>query len=1146
MQRACESIVELIGPDDETLGTGSVVSELGDVLTCHHVVDGKYNVRVRRAGQTHDSDELIGDLQRDLALVRCPTLRTEPAPVASDRSSWQGASYWTAGYQLQSEALAGALPAAGRVEGTVVVRYAGPTSNYRVNLMTLVGDSYDAGLSGAPVVDVASGAVIGVVTSKFIPSGTVCGFAVPLAPVAGGEERIDQLLDLNRQNIPRFGSDMNRPGGIELCTLQRHNAILGLKSSRVMLSDHLIDRATLYKRFDALVGKEFPIIAITGASGTGKSNLMAQLTMRFPGPAILLRGIDVAVGQRDAFDLLDEAFQKLGVAWEMPSQVLLKRCAPLLLLIDGLNEASALHGGALVPWLASTVAKTRDSGNVLVVSGRPEFWQRAASLLVDPTSLAGRKQTIEVTDYETSDLDAVYASYQLIDANLRAALRMSSIGRNPLFLRFAWELGAQADVEAGSVPALLARFVEMKCERVALVTGRSVPLVTTLLEKAMGQISRSESMWLDRPSFFGCFGVESQIAEALVEESLFTPAHDGYTITFDPVGEYLQSREVQPAAADEIGDLKSQVDIGVQHFAVLRAEQEGRYDDVAAWLDAASEAAAGQHSPLAALGDVIERLAEPSRFLPQIRAVFGRHVRNGSYRVSSFAEFTMYRAGLTDTERLDLLQVLAASEWNYGWRVKDWRDARPRMMVGRDATIFVRALTELVERDSVLVQLVDWLDDETSLAAERIGSHEAVVADVASAYLLWNIRHDFDRVCEVLASRADTRAVELLVMITKIYPNEISPVLARWSSDSMSKNHYIVMRCLNEAVRQSTPNVPEAWIEILGALCYSPHKLIAFQALTQFVAMRPDDVELARRTISQFAELRTSLSPGVLSPLVVPYPEMVLNVLELELDGYADPDRIEAALRTVHPLLSRPVLGQRVVNYAVRSLDRLGPGAPVLAIAGLLEDCVAAWYADAQHAMFPEPWVVNAVLNRKWKLRRDLIARLLYRDVEHSAGQHLQARVAEAIAVDGDEKARLWAFIALGERRTTLRTERALRILEYMPGVARERAILALIIFSRDTASRLMPQRSAPAIEQSIVLARLAHLFNVTRDLDIAIQRLVTETKDNYLRWAHWHHDDDGTPYAIGQLDEARASGHLDDIVVALDGLLCDEELPWR
>lgn len=155
------------------MGTGFIISAVGDIVTNNHVVEGADKVTVKLSDGTTLEAKVIGtDAATDLALIRVDAGRPLPVVAWGDsRALRVGQDVVAIGnpFGLGNSVTAGIVSALGRDIN------AGPFDNY-----IQTDAAINRGNSGGPLFD-AAGMVVGINTAIVSPTGgsVGIGFAVP-------------------------------------------------------------------------------------------------------------------------------------------------------------------------------------------------------------------------------------------------------------------------------------------------------------------------------------------------------------------------------------------------------------------------------------------------------------------------------------------------------------------------------------------------------------------------------------------------------------------------------------------------------------------------------------------------------------------------------------------------------------------------------------------------------------------------------------------------------------------------------------------------------------------------------------------------------------------------------------------------------
>ncbi|MFJ4787162.1 trypsin-like peptidase domain-containing protein [Streptomyces sp. NPDC088794] len=414
-------------------GTGFLADHHGTVITSHEAVDGLSRLILYAAGDrsclvSADAVTVLPDL--NLALVRTEGLGVDPLPISA-RDDIETGAYVRIAAGCWREA---------RVLGTTSVTY---TATDRFHLLDdalelAIGTAgrdalrLGGGAAGGPVLDPATGAVIGVLGTALHNGHRDAGFAVPLHPVRGP---LADLLTENAATVPAYGADLNLAGVLELtATSVGQDGPPGTLAGYVGRADadapgsvQPVERAATAREFAAFAQGPAAVLALVGAPGSGRTTELATLAARRhqasePAPTLWLRGADlhdedvsladavtralaragriVAAGER-AFggvggdpgdlrggDLGDSRGGDLGgfkggdlgdITPHRLAHVARAAGRPLLLLLDGPEEMPSVLAYRLREWTTGTAEWLGETGARLVVACRAEYWEAAGA-----------------------------------------------------------------------------------------------------------------------------------------------------------------------------------------------------------------------------------------------------------------------------------------------------------------------------------------------------------------------------------------------------------------------------------------------------------------------------------------------------------------------------------------------------------------------------------------------------------------------------------------------------------------------------------------------------------------------------------------------------------------------------------------------
>ena len=171
---------------DGPIGSGVVVSQAGDIMTCLHVVAGALSVKVTFAdGTTAAASIASADVQHDIAVLRATSIpvSVKPAVLGNPRSVQVGSEAYVLGSPF---GLSGSI-SSGIVSG-LNRSFQLPSGGPLLTGLIQVDAAVNPGDSGGPLVN-RNGQVIGIVSALINPTNQGVfigiGLAVPI-DVAGG------------------------------------------------------------------------------------------------------------------------------------------------------------------------------------------------------------------------------------------------------------------------------------------------------------------------------------------------------------------------------------------------------------------------------------------------------------------------------------------------------------------------------------------------------------------------------------------------------------------------------------------------------------------------------------------------------------------------------------------------------------------------------------------------------------------------------------------------------------------------------------------------------------------------------------------------------------------------------------------------
>lgn len=793
-------------------GTGFLVDDQGTLLTSHEAVDGLGRLVLRT--QTGHSELVEAAAVTplpgcDLALVTSAALAGHAGAGPTGRA-----------------AHAAVVVATERPVGTRVLVWAGSWTE--ATLTDYVEVTYTAtdrfhliehavalGLpeplsaspwpgqpvSGSPVLDATTGAVVAVLGTALYGTHRANGFAVPLRQPLGALEeheaaRLEELIARNNAVVPGRGPDLNLAGALELTSASVAAA------SAVPAPSRRRPRPEVERAFAAFTRESTVLLALVGEPGTGRSTELAAWAARRvsraePEPTIWLRGADLRAGDGGLQDAVGRALAEAGrIAGRLgecppgtpgsgaeasahPDVVArLARNArrPLLVLLDGPEEMPPLLAHRLRAWCAGTSSWLQASGARLALACRPEFWEQVGEhfrpdLLYRPP---GAPQGALPPHVELPGLPGGHPLTARMLAQLQPVhTPRSTPGRHEVFaawlalvsLRVATTVGAERH-PAVRGPAL---------RRLAASTaGRLHLAARRCLGSGQGGLSQS--------TFESVFPWHGGWAAAVLSMGVLQPAGDQYRFTDEEFGDWLQGTHLEldvalealvhsPPVAGAVPVPRHRIGPVVE--ALLLVAHSGRpaaQEELGNRLRALTEVVhqGGDQGWWAGrlLRQTLTRLPDAQPYLPVLRTLAARLTRGGAHPAldaSFFAALPLPTGQLLDLFR-QLLPLDGASP------VEGQR--------------FLDAAARLLEADphTVVPLLCRWFSDGRPLRAPG-----ATVARAAGALLYTHRRQATDELADALVTALTTvgggAARELLGELVQEEPVALSRAVRRWAGD---------------------------------------------------------------------------------------------------------------------------------------------------------------------------------------------------------------------------------------------------------------------------------------------------------------------------------------------------------------------------
>jgi hypothetical protein len=603
-QPAADVLVRVHDLAGRPRGTGFVADHHGTVITSHEAVDGLPRLVLHAPGDRHrvvTADAVTPLPALGLALVRSEGLGVAPLPVTTRESVGTGTYVRIA---------AGGWREA-RVLGTSAVTYTATDRLHSLGaaLELAIGTAgrdalrLGGGAAGGPVLDAATGTVLGVLGTALRSHDRDSGFAVPLrhrgpgaargagspaAEDASAEDALTRLLAENAATVPAYGADLNLAGVLRLTATATGQDGPLLATGPVTP----VERPAVHAEFAAFERGGAAVLGLAGPPGSGRTTELAGLAARrhLAGcPTLWLRGADLHGGDGSVEDAarraLDRAARAVaasrvpfpaapdGLGDTGPDRLArLARLAgrPLMLLLDGPEEMPPDLAHRLGEWADGTAKWLRATGALLVVACRTEYWEDAGERF--PADL------LHAPGHRPDGLPACLLLGDLTPGEAREARARHGIpegaladARHPLTLRMLSDVRAAlteaADAPDGhdvpDVPVdrddVFSAYLDLMCLRVAvrLAGGNGLrgTAVRRLAARVAGQVHEAARRSLgagrgelDREAFSELFpagpapgrlGGGTGWAGAVLAEGLLVPAGSGYRFAHEELADWI-------------------------------------------------------------------------------------------------------------------------------------------------------------------------------------------------------------------------------------------------------------------------------------------------------------------------------------------------------------------------------------------------------------------------------------------------------------------------------------------------------------------------------------------------------------------------------------------------------------------------------
>ncbi|MGW0149859.1 serine protease [Streptomyces sp. NPDC003333] len=996
-----DALVRVHDPAGRPRGLGFLADHQGTVVTAHEVVDGLSRLVVHTAGGSRScvvtADAVTPLPERGLALVRTEGLGVDPLPVTvRDHCGTGTYVHIPAGGWRQARVL-DATPAT----RPATDRYPALDGVLELAIGTAGRDALrlGGGAAGGPVLDAATGAVLGVLGPALRSAHSDAVLAAPLRPAADGP--LAALLAGNAATVPAHGADLNLAGVLELTATQ---VAQDAPPSGTLAPP--VQRDAVTAELDAFLAGRAPVLGLVGPPGSGRTTELAGLAARRthgpdPAPTLWLRGADLASGDTSVADAARRALDRAArivaasaASADLAADLTPERLArlardagrPLLLLLDGPEETPPATADHLADWTGATARWLRDHGARLVVACRTEYWETAGAafpqdLLHTPAGHpphAPVPPCLTLGDLTPEEARQARARHGIPDDALTDA-----DARHPLTLRLLAEVsaalpGAPTPHRADRHDVLSAH-LDLMCLRVAVrlaaENGLRGTAVRRLAARVAGQVHEAARRSLgtghgelDRPTFEAIFpwgptpswlGGTTGWAGAVLTEGLLVPAGDGYRFAHEELADWLQGLHLdlddalrtllRPGPAGTTDHPAPPVPhhrIGPVLQALLllpRLHGTDRLGDRLARLSDALDTDRTDWWAARLLTETLLRVPDATPYLDVLRLTADRIVawrRQGHPAPADLGPAFWTALPLPDTERLDLLRRLVPADGP----LDDTEGPRPPR--------YLDAVARLLAADPTAVQprLTHWFDDDRPLPA----TPHATVALAAQALLHTHRHRALDDLTETLVASAHPRADELLGALAEEEPSAVCRAVDRWAHDERPSRRVAALAHGLRAAPHVRTEADRALLRYaaLALLARPADSALHGGALALLVRDPHTRARHLPQALAHFTSADPQFPPSALVAALATHPEPVLEAFRARLERPGTGAVLRSLADVTAPGLARKVTGlvrdavQRhpetatdVAAYIDRSLDQ-GPGARAVLfplVTGLLD-----------------------------------------------------------------------------------------------------------------------------------------------------------------------------------------------------------------
>ncbi|WP_018097571.1 S1 family peptidase [Sinorhizobium meliloti] len=519
-----------------TLGSGYAL-DCG-LLTCAHVIGARRPDQLHAVSGTTITRivDLVVSWKLDVALLLLDR-EHEGLAVSESRPD----ALIVGGYPSQP-GLSGPLLARTTIDGLTAITYEANGTKYELEqVWALPGGLILPGMSGGPAIDVASGAVVGMVVADFVlPAGKIglSGFVQPHQRLAD-DPQIGPLFAQSMQARPRFGATPNALGALIWCRAATKAELARMHDECRYDPEAVVPREALTAQVARFLESDDRALAIIDRSGLGKSTALAAIAdVCVDRPTLFIRAMEIdetSVGLDRLVRRKLEAVTPPYVS-DAPDLTGITEAGGLmpLIIIDGLNEARISTKDMRDRWLPDAVRHAR--GCKIVVSCRPESWEEISAHL--PRDLFGSSKAMGPRSGIGEFTETEQRRY--LSERFKRVPAFAATLYDPLLLGLAADLQNELPDQPLSRWVLMSQWVAHGCRRAADTGQTSARLIEELLSRVAQTSLQQGSQVISRHDTLA----REAGFEGLLREHLVIAEGESFGFRYDLLFEHLAARTI--------------------------------------------------------------------------------------------------------------------------------------------------------------------------------------------------------------------------------------------------------------------------------------------------------------------------------------------------------------------------------------------------------------------------------------------------------------------------------------------------------------------------------------------------------------------------------------------------------------------------